>query len=152
MTLLKNYTTKIPAHITIAEIEQILLLNGARGIMKEYEEGAVESLVFTIPTEHGEIAFKLPCQFKKILERLKRFKRDGKLNKVTWKQLENQDHSQNVGWRIIKDWVAVQVSLINIDIVSLEQIFLPYAYDVYTKQTLFEKIKDQGFKLLKEGF
>jgi hypothetical protein len=47
--LIKNYTTDIPVDRTIAEIQQILAQNGARGIAIEYnEDGRIKDIFFKV--------------------------------------------------------------------------------------------------------
>jgi hypothetical protein len=47
--LIKNYTTDIPAERTIAEIQNILAQNGARGFALEYDEsGRIKDIFFKI--------------------------------------------------------------------------------------------------------
>ncbi len=150
--MLKNYTTTIPAEKSLAEIETMLGKAGARGIMKKLDEkGNVEALIFTVVTADGELPFKMPCDVARIQVTMTRQKSAGKLKGISWPKLRDKTHATNVGWRIIKDWVAVQLSLIQIDLVDLEQIFLPYAYNWNTEKTFYDSIKEGGFKLLQGG-
>lgn len=148
--MIKNYSTTVSASKTIAEIELLLVKGGAIGINKEYDiEGNIHSLIFSIKTAHGVIGFKLPCELKKLHKRLLTLKKEQKI-KISWEKLKNNTHALNVGWRIIKDWVHSQLSLIEIGMVTLVEIFLPYAYDTVKQQTLYETLKEDSFKLLKE--
>ncbi len=145
---MKNYSTKISAHQTISEIETILVKYGAKGIIKKYDlNGNVEAVMFSILTTQGEIAFKLPCEFERLRKKLTQLRRQQKI-KVSWAKLKDFKHSQNVGWRIIKDWIDAQLSLIQIEMVEFDQVFLPYAYNQVSKKTFYESLKDDGFKYL----
>lgn len=148
---LKNYTTTISSFKTISEIEKILVTNGAKGIMKEYDpEGRIKLLYFLIETSQGDIPYKLPCDYHKIRQALNNLHNEGKI-KLSKNKLQSIDHSINVGWRIIKDWIYAQLSLIRIEMTSFEQIFLPYAFDPRTNKTFFEKIKENNYSLLLEA-
>lgn len=149
MTYLKNYTTTIASQKTIYEIENILSKNGAAGIAKEYDDNAnVIAVVFSLKTNDGIIGFKLPCEFEKVSIVLRKLRSSGKIQGITYAQAKNYTHAINVGWRIIKDWIEAQLSLIKIDLASIEQVFLPYAYNPLKKQTLYETLKENNFNLL----
>ena len=153
MSYLKNYTTKINASQTISEIEKILAINGAKGIMKEYDTegtGIVKLIYFMIETKQGEITYKLPCDYRKIRQTLIDLKKQRKIN-ITKPKAQSLENANNIGWRIIKDWLEAQLSLIRIEMTEFEQIFLPYAYDVRTNKTLYEKLKETNYQMLIEG-
>lgn len=148
---LKNYSTTVPAEKTIAEIEQIITRHGATDVWKEYENGAVVGFNFVVPTRTGKIPFKLPINAEKIRDVLIREKEHGNLPSLSKKTARDIDHARRIGWRIIKDWIYSQISLIEIGQVKLEEVFLPYVYDPQTKQTLFQRIETGEVKLLPEG-
>lgn len=146
--MIKNYTTTVSANQTVSEIEAILVKHGARGIAKQYDlNGNIEAVVFSIQSSQGELAFKLPCKFEKLHKRLLELRKKQLIN-IPWGKLNNNTHAINVGWRIIKDWIDAQLSLIQIEMVELNQVFLPYAYNRSTDQTLYETLKEDGFKYL----
>lgn len=150
MSYLKNYTTKIKAFKTISEIESILASNGARAIMKDFDtDGQINLIYFMIETKQGNITYKLPCDYKRVNQVLIRLQKTKKISLSVYKA-QDIDHAINVGWRIVKDWLAAQLSLIIIEMASLEEIFLPYALYPGTKQTFFEKMKETNYSLLLE--
>jgi hypothetical protein len=140
---IKNFSTTISVEKTIAEIEKMLSMYGATKIMKEYDfEGNPEKLVFAIITDHGEMPVKLPVNTDKILDVFKTQVSDKRLPKRYW---DDREQAARVGWRIIKDWLDAQLTLLNIQMVKVQEIFLPYAYDSGSNQTLFEKMEANGF-------
>lgn len=145
---IKNYTSEVPASRSIASAEETLISIGARNIMKEYDGfGKVDCLVFSVPRPNNEgvIAFKLPSNrvgIKKLL--LKQYKYAP--NKSQIENAENQ--AERTAWKNIKEWVELQAVMIKLDQVEMIQVFLPYAYDLQKRETLFEKIKSNGFKAL----
>lgn len=145
--MIKNYSTKVAAIGTIAEIEIMLVKHGAKGIMKQYDNGIVVAVMFSINTKHGEIGFKLPCEFKKLQKKLTELRNQQKIT-ISWAKVRDFTHAQNVGWRIIKDWIEVQLAFVQIGLVEFDQVFLPYAYNQVTKKTFYESLKDDGFKYL----
>ena len=47
-----------------------------------------------------------------------------------------------VAWRIIKDWIDSQLSLLEMNFADAVQIFLPYAYNPVENKTMYEKFLD----------
>jgi hypothetical protein len=58
------------------------------------------------------------------------------------------EQAERTAWSLLRDWVHIQVTMIQMQQAEAMQIFLPYAYDGKNNQTLFEKLKGNGFKLL----
>ena len=141
---LKNYTTKIDANKTVMQIENMLANFGATDIWKQYDHGVVISLNFATDTEFGKMPFKLPLKIKEIRQTLITQRQKGNIN-LPQRLLQDDKHSLNVGWRIIKDWIDSQLSLIELEQVKIEQIFLPYAYDMATDKTFYEVLKERKF-------
>jgi len=130
---IKNYTTEISADRSILEIEKLLALFGAGAIIKEYSaEGRVYSLSFKLIGD----AFKLPANIKGVKEVLYKGTRSS-YQKDSEKRREEKAY--RVTWRIIKDWIHAQLSLIASGQAQPREIFLPYMYD--GKRTLFQKFE-----------
>jgi hypothetical protein len=53
-----------------------------------------------------------------------------------------------VAWRIVKDWLEVQLAMVQAGLVKFEQVFLPYAQDPKTGQTVYEQLKEKQFSSL----
>lgn len=136
---IKNYTTRISAGQTIQEIQKNLVKHGARAIMIEYDKGDPSGLSFLVPTKHGDVPFRLPTNtlsVQKVLEE-QRVKSDKKM-------------ASNVAWRIMKDWIEAQMAIIEAELVTLEQVFLPYMQMPGENQTLYDAMVARGF-YLEEG-
>ncbi len=143
---LKNYSTKIPVETTIMEIEKILTKHGVSDIWKQYSgDGEIEGINFMANTDVGKIPFKLPANFMAVQQVLKNQKAAGKLSGVPWHAIEDLAQSRRTVWRILKDWIDSQMALIELDIVKIEQVFLPYMYDSKTEKTLYESLRDKKF-------
>ena len=125
-----NYTTKVPAARSIAEIEVLLASNGATHVMKEYMgDGRVISIKFQLANKVG---YMLPANTERVFATLTKGKRN--FQKKTW-----EAQSERVAWRVLLDWLHAQLSLIAIGQAEFDQVMLPYAFD--GKQTLYERIK-----------
>jgi len=133
-----NYSTSIPVNRSISEIQGKLVAHGARAIMVNYNNDQVaESLSFIVPGKEGELPFRLPANIKAVetimrRDRLRGYTREGQ--------------AARVAWRILKDWIEAQMAIIEAEMVSIEEVFLPYLL-ANDNQTLFQVMKNRGFLL-----
>lgn len=152
-----NYTTTIPVEKTISEIEKMLSQSGATKILKEYDEkGNTESISFKIITEKGELPFKLPMNGKAVLQVLKDQSGTYKQTRYGQKRIvpqskANREQADRVGWRIIKDWLEAQLALFFLQMVKIEEIFLPYMYNDKTGETMFQILESKNFNFQLEN-
>ena len=134
-----NYTTTIDAYKTVSEIERILVKHNAKSILKNYEGEEINAMSFMIETSNGLIPVKLPVKTNEVLILLKEAKEKGNKNvKATKEQAER------VAWRGLKDWIESQMALLDINMVKLEEIFLPYIVDD-KGITIYEKLEKNRF-------
>ena len=140
---IKNYTTGINFMKSIGEIQGCLVAHNARAIMINYgEDGIPESLSFSIETSHRQMGFRLPSNISGVLRAMEK---QGLSARFT-----NRDHAARVAWRIVKDWVVAQMAILEAEMVSIEEIFLPYLLTDGDK-TLYQVFLDKGFPKLKAG-
>lgn len=148
-----NYTTQIPVEKTTGEIEKMLADSGAEKILKEYnKDGCLESISFIIGTSKGKIPFKLPMNVKAVMQTINNqtgeYKRTkyGQTRIIPKKFYDDLGQAHRVGWRIIRDWLEAQLALYFLQMVKIEEIFLPYAYNMQTGKTLFEYLEQKHFE------
>ena len=142
---LLNYTTKIPTTRTIGEIQATLAKHGARAIMIGYgDEGEAQGLAFKIETADGELAFELPIKPEAVAKVLAGQKIKGQLKHAG--AGIDLEQSRRVAWRITKDWVEAQMAYLETEMVTMEEIFLPYMLSPGGK-TLYKAMKDRHFYL-----
>lgn len=141
---LKNYSTEVPANRSIAEIQQMLQAAGLDGLMFNYEKGTgrIESLIFRIDMDGQPRGFKLPVRWREAKAKLMR---DG-----IRKAGKDDEYCYRVAWRIIRNWLEQQMALLEIEMVDLGEIFLPYTVQRGGK-TLYENILENPQILLGEG-
>jgi hypothetical protein len=143
---LKNFSTSIAVEKTIAEIEMMLAKYGATKIMKEFDEnGQPARLSFAVMTQKGEMPVKLPMNKEGLLNVFKFQVSNGYLPKKFWGTEWANEQVARVGWRIIKDWLDAQLTLLSIEMVKIEEIFLPYIYSPKLDKTMFQVLEDKGF-------
>jgi hypothetical protein len=133
--LIKNYTTDVPAEKTIAEIQELLAENGARGIALEYDEnGNIKDIFFKIRLHEKELPFRLPSKPDHVYAAVfAGMQYEDRLRNERMKKAEA------IAWRICKSWLEAQITLINLEQAKLEEVFLPYLV-MPSNKTLFETI------------
>lgn len=137
---IKNYTSKKSATATAAEIEELLIKHGAKMIQKEITNGNISAFRFVVDTAVGLVPIQLPVNVEAVYKILQKDRKTNRAVKVTMAQAER------TAWRCLYDWTAAQMALIEIGMVKLEQVFLPYV--VYKDgRTLYEAAAAKGFYL-----
>lgn len=120
---LLNYTTTIDVDKTLSEIQRLLVRSGARSLLMEYtEDGSPRAVSFLIRTPGGEVGFRLPANIDAIFAVLCRQYSDGKVQR----RFASKEQAARVGWRIVKDWLEAQLAIIETEMVTFEQVMLPY--------------------------
>jgi hypothetical protein len=142
--LIKNYTTDIPVETTITEIQKILAQNGARGIALEYDgNGNIKDIFFKIILNNKELPFRLPAKAERVYSTLHGDATYGYQERYgkQWRA-----EAERIAWRICKTWLEAQITLINLEQVKMEEIFLPYLV-MPSNKTLFETMEQHQFLL-----
>lgn len=145
---IKNFSTQISMEKTIAEIEMMLAKSGATKLMKEFDDkGRPFRLSFAIRTEFGEMPVKLPMNKTGLMNVFKMQVSNGVLPRKYWNSEWAEEQAMRVGWRVLKDWLDSQLALLSIEMVKIEEIFLPYIYNAKLGKTMFEVLEQKGFNL-----
>lgn len=146
---MKNYTSKVPAEKSVEDIEYMLVKFGALGISKEYREGTITAISFVIeaPETKLPVSIRLPAQPDAAYEVLVKH---AKFWPTAAKQKTLREQAKRTAWRLMYDWVAVQLSLIEMKQAELRQVFMPYITNS-GGQTLYQFLKEKrlpalGFK------
>lgn len=143
---LKNYTSSVAATNTLASIEAYLIDAGATGIAKEIKNGQVAAVMFQIKDKFGtQRLIKLPANVAGVQDwlysdYLKHHVRQKK------KKEDFADQAARTAWKIMLDWVQVQMSMVHLRQAELLQVFLPYIFD--GNETYYEYLNRGSFKAL----
>lgn len=137
-----NYTTTVDSFKTVSEIEYILMKHKAKSIMKNYDGGSITGLSFLIDTGVQQVPVRLPVKVDECLEVLKREKKNSPRSSIK----ATREQAERVAWRILKDWIEAQMALLDIEMVEMQEIFLPYIE--IQGQTIYEKLEQKNFLLL----
>lgn len=148
---LLNYTTEIPASRTIGEIFAMLSEGGANAILSEYDgSGKIEAMSFRLSTTWGPVMYRLPANVtaaQTILNELSR--RPKKMGGIPTSYYNDRDQAERVSWRIVRDWVEVQLAIHQLGQAKLEQIMLPFAV-TNDGQTYYQRLVERGSMALPE--
>ena len=145
--MIKNYTSGVPVDKTISRIETLLVESGASNITKDYKDNKLDAVCFMVvmPNTGERVAVRLPAKVDAVYETLRaevKRPREGTLEKL-------KDQAGRTAWKLMQDWISVQLSLIQMNQVEFLQVFLPYVWT--GKTTFYELLKGQGFKALTDG-
>lgn len=136
-----NYTTKVDHSKTIGEIMNILVKGGANKIVTDYSDNLPTGITFCLTINGSLVAYSLPCNYAGVLQSMRN-------NKKVTRANCNDEQALRVSWRILKDWVAAQMAIVESRLANIDEVFLPYAI---TRQgtTLYKYIQgNEGRNLL----
>ena len=95
-----NYTTKVSADRTVAEISQLLVKKGASEIMTSFDEHAKPvALKWRTRSKHGPLSFSMPVRVDAVYEVMTRQR------VMATNNAARREQAYRTAWRIIKDWV-----------------------------------------------
>jgi hypothetical protein len=142
--MIKNYTSQAPINKSVQHIESKLVQHSAKNILKLYENQKLVGIAFIINVNGNDMPFKLPARIdrieKKLREKVKR-PRKNTIDRIV-------DQAQRTAWKLLSDWVDVQMSFVELDQAEFIEVFMPFIYDHSKDQTFFERMKKDKFKLL----
>lgn len=128
---LLNYTTKVDASKTIGEIQATLAKRGVRKMILDYDEqGNAIALTFGLMINNRLVAYSLPCRWEGV-------------QKVLARDRKRVDKAQalRISWRNLKVWTEAQLALVDAEMATLPEVFLPYA-TTRDGSTLYEHFRD----------
>jgi hypothetical protein len=135
---LLNYTTEVPVGRSIGQVQGLLVEAGATAIYTEYDQGRITGLSFAVQMPHGRQGFTLPVQVERVQVVLTREKVE--------RRFRTPEHAERVAWRILKDWLEAQLAIIKTEMVTLDQVMLPYMRAA-DGRTMYELYVDHRLEL-----
>jgi hypothetical protein len=146
---LRNYTSNVPVETTVARIEARLAAAGASGIMKLYgPDKRISSLCFHFETAQRNFQIKVPANSEACYQSMLKEHLLAHPKMMASKKETLREQANRTAWKLVHDWIDVQISMIVMDQAEFLQVFMPYLWD--GKQTYFEAVKGGGFKALAE--
>lgn len=144
---LKNYTSTVPASTSMSRIQRSLVEAGATDISMKFDPETKICTAITfrmVLTGQIPMFFQLPAKidpcFKVLYAEVKRPQPDTK------KRIREQ--AERTAWKIVSDWVDIQLSMIQLEQAEPLQVFLPYVYNPERDVTFYEQLKESNFKAL----
>lgn len=159
---LKNYSSNVPVSQSIARIEHVLLRCGVTSIEKEYAPGAesakIVALTFKLQIPKGPLVqIRLPANEEAAIQALwvdyagADISSNGQYcyGRKSKQRKEFIEQGTRTAWKIMQDWIEVQMSMIQLKQAELLQVFLPYCWD--GESTFYNRMRDGGFTPLLGG-
>jgi hypothetical protein len=144
---IKNYTTQIDEHKTVAEIQSLLARKGASNIQIQYENFRPQAIAFTIKVGEMFFPFRLPCNFPGVLNAMANQYKDNWTAREKLKDAKFQERSRRVAWRIVKDWIDAQLAFVEAGNAQMAEVFFPYQIN-QEGQTAFQVFMEQQQRAL----
>lgn len=144
-----NYTTSIASEKTIGEIQKMLAGHGASAIAVTYEDKQPTGLSFKLDTPHGPRAFTLPVDVSAVHRLLIEQVETREINRELGR-MRSPEQAARVAWRVLKDWTAAQLAIIEAQMATIDQVMLPYLH-VDGEHTLYEAYRESEQRALPTG-
>jgi len=138
MKTLYMETTKKEPEETSAEIQCKLKSYGLTRFMFDYENGDISGCVFSLKIKNKEVPIKLPIRWRPLWE----MAQAGET-----KYIKTEEQAKRVAWRQILKWIESQLAIVDIDMVDIGEVFLPYML-ISKSKTLYQHLIDNDMKLI----
>ena len=143
MNTLYMETTKKEPEQTSAEIESLLSQYELTRFMKDYENGEVIGCYFTLKINGKDVPIRLPVRWQPIMQM-------AETGDTKYIKPGDEQQAKRVAWRQVYRWIESQLALVDLEMVEIAEVFLPYMM-INKKQTLFQHMSENGMKLLIES-
>jgi hypothetical protein len=144
---IKNYTTSIDEHKTVAEIQMCLARKGAANIQIQYDGGLPQAVAFCLKVGDSLVPFRLPCNFDGVLKAMSKQFKSAYDQGRKMKDPAFRAQSRRTAWRIVKDWVEAQMAIVEAEQAQLAEVFLPYVVS-QSGQTMFQNFLENQQRTL----
>jgi hypothetical protein len=147
--MIKNYTSSVSVERSLELIERELVRAGAKHVARSYDDDQhVCGMLFQLEVDGNPQTFKVPANVQNVFTLMwQEVRRPRPSTKLFIAQ-----QAARTAWKLLYDWVTVQVALIKVGQVEPMEVFMPYLYDGKRNKTLFQISKEFGYtKLLTQG-
>lgn len=137
---LKNWASEASEASIFDEIRKTLITHKAKRISFDYgDDGKAVGVTFSIDVNGETMHFKLPVRLSSV-EMLVKQSYQSVGRRLVGEAL--MDQAYRTAWANVRDWVAGQMAMIEINMVKMEEVFFPYLL-VDSKRTAFDAFEDQ---------
>ena len=144
-------TTPVAPSKTAAEIEEMLARHGVSKTAKKYDKGRVVAVYFEMDTPQGRFPFSLPVNVDAVYQLFLEARRSipAYRHRSLPKEVEVKMflQAERTAWRIVHWWVKAQLALVQTQMVTVTEIFLPYML-VGGGQTLYQRLASGDLTIL----
>lgn len=117
-----NYSSTVKSDKTAGEVVTILARHGASSVITTYADGVPTGVGFQIATDHGPRDYQLPVNVEGVEAAIK-----AQIKKrMIPPRYAGRDQAERTAWRIVKDWIAAQLAVIEAGQAKLDEVMLPY--------------------------
>ena len=141
-----NYTTAIPAKRTIGECQDMLAEAGAAAVAVLFADRQPSGLSFQLATAAGLQTFVLPVSIDGVHHLLCTADYPASAKTRDLERYVKREHAVRVGWRVVRDWLEAQLAFVAAEMVSLDEVMLPYL-QVGNGQTLYRALQSSQLAL-----
>ena len=131
--------TAVSVSKTVAEIEEILQAHDASHIMKEFESGRIKSVAF----KHDGVPFQLPTNVDPVYQYLLNAREQSRRYSLRYPdqaaKARLHEQAERCAWRNVMFWIKAQLALVEIGMVTVTEVFLPYML-MDGEQTLYARM------------
>lgn len=157
---IKNYTSDVPAGVTINRIQNLLLQAKVNGITIEYGPNQeVTALLFHVQLDR-QYSVRLTANVDGVHDTFWReyvgIEKTDKLqngdeyicynSRKKLRKSSFREQAERTAWKLQQDWVEVQLSLMHLQKIDFLQVFMAYLWD--GKKTFYQTLKDSNFLAL----
>lgn len=140
-------STEVPAAKSQFQLQTFLAKKGARSLELDYDkEGNCSALRFRIFVGEELWPYRLPVRIDQLADRLNKRRSRDRINSMA----KDREQAERIAWRQLFMWVQAQFAMIDLGMVQVKEVFLPYTVSPQG-QTVFEVFEARGFKMLGAG-
>jgi hypothetical protein len=142
-----NYTTTIEPIKSAGDCTSILAVHGATEISTTWQGGEPVGLKFVIVTAYGPMAYTLPINVNGTHKVLIQAQNKGRISA----RFATEDQAKRVAWRVMHDWLKVQLALVEAGVAEFAQVMLPYMHTDGAGSTVWDNFTQHQGRIAIEG-
>lgn len=137
---IKNYTSDVAVNKSLGLIKKRLVSAGATHIAEFYNEQThiLEGIIFQIRVKDNYVTYKLPSNVPEVV--IYFVAAIKKAHKGTRERVIDQ--AVRTAWKILADWVDIQISMVEIGKREVQELFFQYAYSQIKDKTIYEMLQN----------
>lgn len=140
---IRNYTSTVAAHRSIAQIQKRLAAHGARRSAIDYDDGEPVAITFTMVIAGGPVQYRLAPDVGGMLKAMEQ-------DSSVPAHMCTEAQAKRTSWKNELDWLHAQLAKVAANQARLEQLLLGYAV-TDNGETFYERLYGGDRRLLLPG-